>query len=68
MKHQPRRAPPDLHATARKMGRKIADLSGSGEPVTEADLLTDFSADAIRQHIEAARGEARRLLGDKIAA
>jgi len=50
------------------MGRKIADLSGSGEAVTEADLLTDFSADAIRQHIEAARGEARRLLGSRVAA
>lgn len=66
MKHpHTRRSPSDLHATARKMGRKIADLGGSGDAVTEADLLTDFSASDIKTHIEAARGYARELLGEK---
>lgn len=57
-----------LHATARALGNKIADLGGSGEAVTEADLLTDFSASDIKTHIEAARGYARDLLGMKQAA
>lgn len=54
-----------LHATACAMGRKIADLGGSGDAVTEADLLTDFSASDIKTHIEAARDYARELLGGK---
>lgn len=63
MKHRASKGAPDrLPAIARKMGRKIADLAGSGEAVTEADLLTDFSVTAIRQHIEAARGYASDLL------
>ncbi|MCG5239558.1 hypothetical protein MCW82_07220 [Azospirillum doebereinerae] len=69
MKHRVSKgAPAELPAIVRKMGRKIADLGGSGEPVTQADLLTDFSAAAIDQHIEAARGYARHLLGDRVAA
>ncbi|CAO3440068.1 hypothetical protein [Azospirillum endophyticum] len=66
MKHrQSKRSPSNLHHTARKMGRKIADLGGSGDAVTEADLLTDFSAADIAAHAEAARGYARELLGEK---
>lgn len=69
MKHRHSKgAPHELHATARKMGRKIADLGGSGDAVTEADLLTDFSAADIKLHIEAARAYARTLLGMKRAA
>lgn len=69
MKHRhTMRSPSTLHATARKMGRKIADLGGSGEAVTEADLLTDFSAADIAAHAEAARGYARSLLGSRTAA
>ncbi|MCM8738313.1 hypothetical protein M5E06_29735 [Azospirillum sp. A1-3] len=69
MKHRhTMRSPSTLHATARAMGRKIADLGGSGDAVTEADLLTDFSASDIKLHIEAARDYARDLLGMKQAA
>ncbi len=69
MKHRhTMRSPSNLHATARAMGRKIADLGGSGDAVTEADLLTDFSASDIKLHIEAARDYARDLLGMKQAA
>jgi len=69
MKHRhSKSAPAELHAIARKMGSKIADMAGSGEAVTEADLLTDFSANAIAQHIEAARGYARELMGTRAAA
>ncbi|MCG5240065.1 hypothetical protein ACIU1J_01800 [Azospirillum doebereinerae] len=69
MKHRVSKgAPAEQPAIVRKMGRKIADMAGSGEPVTKEDLLTDFSAAAIDQHIEAARGFARELLGDRIAA
>ncbi|MFS2014779.1 hypothetical protein ACCD06_33665 [Azospirillum sp. CT11-132] len=69
MKHRhTMRSPSTLHATARAMGRKIADLGGSGDAVTEADLLTDFSASDIKTHIEAARGYARHLMGDRVAA
>lgn len=50
------------------MGRKIADLGGAGDAVTEEDLLTDFSATDIATHAEAARGYARSLLGMKRAA
>lgn len=69
LKHRhSKRSPSDLHQIARKMGRKIADLGGAGDAVTEADLLTDFSASDIKLHIEAARDYARDLLGMKQAA
>ncbi|HYF87402.1 hypothetical protein [Azospirillum sp.] len=69
MKHRRiMRSPSALHATARAMGRKIADLGGSGDAVTEADLLTDFSAADIAAHAEAARGYARSILGSRSVA
>ncbi|RJF81098.1 hypothetical protein D3877_12805 [Azospirillum cavernae] len=54
-----------LHATARKMGRRIADLAANGSVVTDADLLTDFTTTALAKHGPAARAHARALLGMK---
>jgi hypothetical protein len=53
-----------LHATARKMGRRIADLAANGSVVTDADLLTDFTTTALAKHGPAARDHARALLGE----